>query len=747
MKNKLIKLIKSKNTLFFFSFIICMICIVILIININRYNKKRTDIAADGICEIYMHDTATLMEIYVKTSFNSFFNEMNTSYNSFILNDHCNMEDIKSFCKNISSINNREYFAFIDIYGNLYNEEGTNISGKNLSFFYKIKAGEKRIISVSADNNDILHISNPNTITLATSIEPYKLDNHVIIGMVSVIDVEYFKYRLSMDEANDNTFYIASIIKTNGDYIIHNSPHQETIHYTNYYKAFKDNATCYNDFSYERLKSDITKRKSGFGKYSITNKKGYIYYTPINDSELYLLVYMPYDVMKNTIRDINNENTTQYIIIFTIAIFIVLFFFVIYALASKRLIKNMKNAMNEADKARKEADSANKAKSDFLSHISHDIRTPLNGIIGMTDIAKQGNDYSTRVKECLDDISVSSDHLLTLINDVLDMNKIESGKMECQNSIFCIDEVFNECNSIIDGLAKQKEIDFNYENFTKKDIYVLSDKVKIKQILLNILSNSLKYTNKGGNIFFSSTIESIKQSEEIKIKYEIEDNGIGISEEFLNTIFEPFSQESTEATNSYQGFGLGMAIVGNLINLLNGTIAINSCVGKGTKVVVVLPLKLEKNIEKSIDYSMTEVLASVDNGQNILLVEDNKMNMKIAYFLLSSFGNYNVIKAYDGFEAVEIFEKSKPYEISMIFMDLMMPNLDGIDATKRIRDLYRADSKDIPIIAMTANAFSDSIIKSKEAGMTDYIIKPIDKGLLKQLVYKYSKKNNILSNE
>lgn len=389
---------------------------------------------------------------------------------------------------------------------------------------------------------------------------------------------------------------------------------------------------------------------------------------------------------------------------------------------------------DELRRAKEEAESASKAKSDFLSRMSHDIRTPINGVIGMTEIARMNSDNPAKITECLDKIDGASHHLLELINEVLDMSRIESGKAVITHSSVNIKNLCEECVSIISGQLYNRKMNIvsGFDDIIHPQ--VLGDELHVRQILINILGNSVKFTPDDGTISFTVK-ETIEDESHSVFRFTIEDTGYGMKPEFINSIFDSFSQEDQGARSSYQGTGLGMAITKKLVDLLGGTISVESELNVGSKFVVEIPIEIENDIktvatrEEDIDL----------NGLNVLLAEDNELNAEIAKILLKKHG-VTITAVENGSLALETFSASEVGEYDAILMDIMMPVMDGLSATRSIRKLDREDARTIPIIAMTANAFEEDKQKSLDAGMNDHVSKPVDPKLLKKVLAVHTKR-------
>ncbi len=372
------------------------------------------------------------------------------------------------------------------------------------------------------------------------------------------------------------------------------------------------------------------------------------------------------------------------------------------------------------------AQQANSAKSDFLSRMSHDIRTPLNAIIGMTTIMKANINKEEKLKECIAKIGISSKYLLALINDILDFSKIESGSLSVNEMDFDIRNMVGEIKTIIGERALEKNQKFEVSVGEDVGGFYKGDEVRIRQILINLLDNAYKYTPEGGTYSLRIHLNKSTKTHHFLL-FEIEDDGMGISEQYMEQIFNPFVQGENCAAKD--GVGLGLSIARNLVYLMNGTLDVKSEVGKGTKFIVELPLENRADIEaaKEIKQPNTmEVKTPISyNGEKILVAEDNELNQEIVKTILEM-ENLQVVLAADGKEAVELFEKSEVGEYLVIFMDLLMPVMNGYEATKCIRKSNHKEAQTIPIYALTANAFSSDVAEAKKNGMNGHIAKPID---------------------
>ena len=383
--------------------------------------------------------------------------------------------------------------------------------------------------------------------------------------------------------------------------------------------------------------------------------------------------------------------------------------------------------------AAKKAEAANEAKTEFLQRMSHDIRTPINGICGLVNMAdhyaddiKKQTEYRTKVKE-------ASNLLLELVNDVLDMSKLESGEIVLEEIPFNLGSISREVFVVIEQMAAEQNIQIEWEKkeITHQDF--IGSPGYVKRVMMNILSNAVKYNRENGHIYISCMEIPSKQPEMTTIEFVCRDTGIGMTDEFQKCVFEPFAQEHTGSRTKFAGTGLGMSIAKNLVEKMGGSISFESEEGAGTTFVIRVPFKIDPDADKCEE--QRDVSEKSIKGLHILLAEDNELNMEISEFVLRNEGA-DVTKAWNGQEAVERFRKSRVGEFNVILMDIMMPVKNGYEAARLIRSLDREDAKTIPIIAMTANAFTEDRRRAKESGIDEQVAKPVDAELLVKVIHK-----------
>ena len=386
----------------------------------------------------------------------------------------------------------------------------------------------------------------------------------------------------------------------------------------------------------------------------------------------------------------------------------------------------------------KKAEAANEAKTEFLQRMSHDIRTPINGICGMINVADYYADNMEKQTECRAKIKKTSHLLLELINEVLDMSKLESDEVVLEDIPFNLNSIFEEILGVIEHMAAEQNIRIIWEEKEVTHWNLIGSPVHVKRILMNILSNAVKYNKENGYVYIGCREIPSKQTAMTTLEFVCRDTGIGMTEAFQKRIFEPFAQEHAGSRTKFAGTGLGMPITKKLVEKMGGTISFESKEGTGTTFVIRIPFQIDADMK---DRTETEEKTETSiQGLHVLLTEDNELNMEIAEFVLQNEGAV-VTKAWNGQKAVDIFRKSRPGEFDAILMDIMMPVMNGYEAAKMIRSLDREDAKVIPIIAMTANAFTEDKMRAKEAGMDEHIAKPVDGKLLVKVINELVKRD------
>ena len=508
---------------------------------------------------------------------------------------------------------------------------------------------------------------------------------------------------------------------------------------------------------FDSLNKKIAERKKGVELLK-KDKPYYLGYCPIESNNTMLIYIVKKEAVDNVLKEY--QKTIGFITMIMTGFILLLFAGLFYSISRFSIAnqkvkfekrnnelqamiisemeeanKNLKKAKNIAIEALQTAENANKAKTDFLSNMLHDIRTPMNAIIGIISLIRHNAGDKEKVIEYADKIAISSQHLLGIINDVLDMSKIEAGKTVFKYSDFSILDFIEELNTIFHSQANEKNQSFIITKENLKHEWVNGDKVHLMQIFSNLLSNAIKYTQEGGIIQFIAEESETNSSTYGKYHFIVSDNGMGMSADFKETIFDAFTRAESSVTNKIQGTGLGMAITKNLVESMGGTIEVESEPNRGSRFEVILNLKIVENrvVSSTEQIEMHETDSDILDGMRFLCAEDNELNAEILMELLKFEGAECTI-CENGKRILEAFEQSVPGEYDMILMDVQMPVMNGYEATEAIRRSSHEQAKTIPIIAMTANAFSEDMQHSLAAGMNAHISKPVDMKLLKKTI-------------
>ena len=479
--------------------------------------------------------------------------------------------------------------------------------------------------------------------------------------------------------------------------------------------------------------------------HDIRDQSALNYMWSVNDGTIYLVGYVPVEAIQQEGRTVNHN------IFVVVGVMLVAFFLccLLYYLSQRqqRRVRQEREAERELynkqlSEALRAAQIASSSKTTFLSNMSHDIRTPMNAVLGFTALLAKDAENPVKVREYSAKIMASGQHLLSLINDVLDVSKIESGKVVLNYEQFALDDITAALDAIIQPMAKAKNQEFHLEISGISHQYFVGDETRINQVLLNLLSNAVKYTQEGGSIWLRITGQEQRSSQYERIRIEVEDNGYGMTPEYLEKIFDAFTRAENSTTNKVQGTGLGMAITKSIVELMGGTIAVSSEVDRGSLFVVELDLRIAEDgtadLHKSGSTAVPTEGCSLE-GMRFLAAEDNEINAEILTELLDLEGASCEV-AGNGQLALERFSQAETRAFDAILMDVQMPVMNGYDATRAIRALPRSDAAAIPIIAMTANAFAEDEKAALDAGMDAHVPKPLDIELLKRVIQQLVKR-------
>ncbi len=818
--------------------------------HLSRESEGLTITTGRELSQLYLKEITLQTTGHFETSIESCFSKLRTIAASVREDDMTDQSSIKAFLSKSESVNSFDYLALLDSKGICHGADGEFPAASRISFVGALLSGD-----------DKGHISyneaflGSDMVMMGISIAPVSNGETEYVAIIGGISLEELAGQLSLHREGDHSN--SSIINTDGSYVIKNFSHKEISDGVNLFSSLSHNVTMTGDVDVQQLKSNIENGGEGLAVYVIGDDPMYMYYAPIEGTNWYMLTEMPFSVIKDSLDDMADRLNVNTVSVFILVIISLLCTFAVYVIHVHRNERELHAINEEVRAAQLRAENASLAKSEFLSRMSHEIRTPMNGIIGMTVIARQNLDNPVKVEDCLKKVSFSSNHLLSLINDVLDMSKIESGKVEIKHEAFDFRRFLETLSSSYHSQAQAKGVE--YETILKGhvDETLVGDSLRLNQVLANLISNALKFTPEGGSVHL--TVEQTYSDENTaKLRFCVIDTGCGIKKENFNKIFESFEQENSDVAQNYGGTGLGLSIVRRFSRLMGGEVSVDSVYGEGSTFTVELPfgkapemppvhyenLKilvadddedtcrhiidiLNKMKVRSaeftdngyqaaaqvqlahgmgddydicfIDWRMPELngletgkrikeiagdntaviiisaydtaevepacrdagfegviakplfastiaaaLESVksDNpmfdmnpahgaeydfsGRHILLAEDNELNREIAVELLGEATGAEIESAEDGSKALEMFCNSEIGYYDVILMDIQMPIMDGLTASKAIRALNRSDAKTVPIFAMTANAFSEDEEKSKAAGMNAHISKPLD---------------------
>ena len=716
----------KKITKYFVPALFVLVIIATLAVSvmyIRAYMMKQTVLERSSQLEEMISQIKTNMDIGLETHWNLVAGIKSSTEGKYYNDEQELVEDIgrleKEFCTDLYGCQ----VMFLDTMGTAYLAEGDMGIWDDIG---RLADGEERHTFVS-------DTSNVNGTFLAFT---QKLSQTIIVGedeirfthLVLLKDIEALKKYYTTESYGGNA--ATYIIKENGTLAYYDAQN-DLFGVKNIFKALA-NAEYVQERSFEEIKEQLNSKGVVATNIMIDQIEYYYCLTTLSSSDMTLMLLIPAEyVAASTMNIMNSTIRVVIIIMMLLVVLIVLALISIIKVQRSSQLVKIEQKNNEelnklrlaAEEAMIAAESASKAKSTFLSNMSHDIRTPMNAIIGFTNIGLKQNP-TPELKNCLEKISNSSEHLLTLINDVLDISRIESGKIKYTPLPIDIREVTDTVLNIMHGFLSNRNINFRTRRTRIETPYVLADAVRIREVLVNILGNAVKFTDDGGSIIFEMNYHPWEDDKHIVVCYRISDTGVGMSEEFVEHIFDEFSQEENSARTQYKGTGLGMAITKRYVDLMGGTISVESKKNEGSTFTIEIPFELtdESEVRKQgIPASKADL-----TGVKILMAEDNELNAEIAMVQLEEAG-IQVTRASDGKEVVKIFAENPPGTFDIILMDVMMPEMNGYEATKAIRSMNnRHDDSNIPIIAMTANAFAEDVQASLDAGMNGHIAKPIN---------------------
>ena len=695
------------------------IFVVLCLLTLTHYSLGASRTSGEDICDTFLREITSNILFHYEAEIEGKKTALLTLAK---VAEHADLPikmNLESFLSDAEELYNSPFIGFIDRRGRIHTKDETFPAAAYISFLPDILNGKENIYSYHEK------INNYNGILFGTSMHPVHYGETELIGIVMEVTFEELNNNLNLKNGNEHIN--SSVITRNGEYLINNSSYirYENGKTLNFFENLEKNAHFSSKSGISQIKSDFFKMKDGFVTFTMDGLPQYLYYAPIKDSDWYILTSISYSTIAANINKLTSELVFMALGIFLVIIAIITLFTWTYVSSISKKEQELEKANAMIAKSLKEAQLANHAKSEFLSNMSHDIRTPMNAIVGMTRIAKENSGNREIVDDCLNKIDMSSGHLLGLINDVLDMSKLEAGRMTYSQEPFDLIEVLDDCyNMVLVQAAASNVKIIRYDELRPSVHHLLGSPLYLRQILLNLASNSVKYNKPGGSVELIVGSKMLSDSE-IEYQFIYKDTGIGMTPEFMEKMWKPFVQEESGSRTKYHGTGLGLSIVKMMVEALGGQITAESEKNVGSTFTVTLPFKIDTEYETRLE-KQEPVSAKKLEGIRVLLVEDNELNMEIARYALESNGLV-VETATNGIEALDfLLSMTNENKVRLVLMDVMMPLLNGLDTTRHIRASDDPYTSHLPIIAMTANAFADDVVKCKEAGMNDHIAKPLD---------------------
>ena len=691
--------------------------IAILLFVFHNYQKKVTGTIKE-VSSIYVEEIANREIVHLQDNIDSQF--FNMKANADMLSLSCSsLEDVKVILGKMQEDYDYDVLALIDSEGYYLSSTEYKPAISKINSLNKLLNDRTSIISFNES------FSGDDVILFGLPVKDFLIEQEHFVAIVAGVHTSDFINKMSLQSIENNTS--TSIIKRDGSFIVDANLSSLAYAGTNLFSVLEKRAIIDEEYSVEKMKEDMAKGKEGLITFTQDGKYLFLYYAPVPNTDWYVSARMPYGKINSIVTTLTRATT--FVGIYVVCIILAL----IVAICVYNV--NLVNKRNEEKNKLELQEKIVATKNDFLAKMSHDIRTPLNGIIGMNYIASTQIDKSNvEALKCLKKVDASSKYLLSIINDILDMSKIESGKMIIASKPFSLTPLLVNIYNMLESQGAEKGLQFKTDFPSLEEYDYKGDPLRLNQILMNLLSNAFKFTVRG---FVSFTVTNKRQDEKTDlVTFKIADTGIGMSQEYLETIFSPFVQENEQVAESFGGSGLGLSIVKHLVDLMQGTIEVDSTKDVGTTFTVSIPLERVEKLKATTVVEPVKKSEISFVNKRVLLAEDHKINAQIATKILNMLG-LTVELAQNGKVAVDKFVSSPDNYYDLILMDIRMPYLNGLDAAKMIRASSHPKAKIIPICAMSANAFDDDVEISLKAGMNDHLKKPIEVNILKDTLSKF----------
>lgn len=666
------------------------------------------------VSEFYLKELSEQTSRLMQTNLNEWKKELQVVIKGIRAEDLTDFRALQEYISKMKENNQFDFLAMVDESGMTYSADGSifppsqqlpSQGGFSLEQYL-----HEAHISIGKDEElgDMVFVSIPSA--------GLRVDGKELIGGIAGMNTKALVEKLFLQ--NDEVLTFSSVITTEGDYVA-KVPHMHLKDDSNVFSALSSQAEFEEQFSLERMKEDIEEGKSGMIAYDLDDLLHFTYYAPIEDTQWYSVTVMHYETISADVETVRNTIVRNSRIQMALILAMVGGIFYVYLMERRK---------TEAMRLQKvHAEESSKSKSVFLFNMSHDIRTPMNAIIGFAELALQNENDKERVHDYLSKIKTSSGHLLSLLNDILYMSSIESGKIQLEPENCNLADIFRELEVTVHSQVQEKSQKLSMDISGVEDKDIFCDKARLSLVLLNLLSNAVKFTPKEGKISITAAQKEDAPEGYASFEFRVKDTGIGMSPEFVKHVFEPFERERTSTVSKTRGTGLGMPIAKRIIDIMGGTIEVDTAQDKGTEYTVRVNLKLQEreNVLEEPAQKDVEEEGQGFQGKRILLVEDNELNREIAMEILKEYG-LEVEEAEDGTAAVQMMENSQPGYYDLILMDIQMPLMNGYEAAKAIRKMENKGLADIPIIALTANVSDEDKQEAIASGMNGHAAKPID---------------------